>query len=500
MGLGMGVAAGPLAFAAAKGPIVDVREQGARGDGLALDTPAFNRAIAVLQRAGGGTLRIPSGRYRCFSIRLCSNLRIAFEPGAVVVAAKPGEGGGAYDAPEPASGLYQDFGHSHWRNSLMWGEEIENLVIEGPGRIEGEGLTRDGPGALWKAQTGERPLSMAAMTEADIARLEPDHAAMAGLGNKAISLKGGRNVRLAGFTIDRGGHLAILATGTRGLVIENLVIDTERDGIDLDCVRDTLVRGCRVNSPNDDAIVIKSSYALGRSVPSENVVVRDCHVSGFDRGTLLDGTRQRTQLLAPDRDRVTGRIKLGTESNGGYRNILIEDCTFTHCRGLALETVDGGVMENVVVRRLVMDSVTTAPIFVRLGDRRRGPEGTGLGAVRGVSIREITARGIAVPLPVIVAGLAERAIEDVQLHDIDLGFAGGSAAVPRDVPELPHAYPEPSMFGVVPAWALWARHVAHLDLRNFTARTDRFDARAAFDLAGVERVTKSGVELHNARH
>ena len=497
------VAGWPL-LARAIGPgeeiTTDVRAHGARGDGLAIEAPAFNRAINALMQAGGGTLRVPAGRYRCFSIRLRSRLRILFDPGAVIVAARPGEGGGRYDLPEPAEGLYQDFGHSHWHNSLMWGEDLEDLVIEGPGRIEGEGLTRDGPGARWRAQTGERPLSMAGMSAQEIAQLEPDHAAMAGQGNKAIALRGGRNVRLSGFTIDRGGHIAILATGTRSLLVENLVIDTERDGIDLDCVRDVMVRGCRVNSPNDDAIVVKSSLALGQSMASENVVVRDCHVSGFDRGTLLDGTRQRTQLLAPDRDRVTGRIKLGTESNGGYRNVLIEDCSFTHCRGLALETVDGGTMENVVVRRLVMEQVTSAPLFVRLGDRRRGPEGTGIGAVRGIAISEIVARGIAEPLPVILAGIAARSIESVQLHDIDLSFAGGSPVVPGTVPELPHAYPEPSMFGAIPAWALWARHVERLDLRGFTARTERHDARPALNLAGVVDVRQAGVELVNTEH
>ncbi|MCJ2182920.1 glycoside hydrolase family 28 protein [Novosphingobium sp. 1949] len=480
--------------------VLDVRMAGARGDGRTLDTAAFNRAMADLERSGGGTLRVPAGRYLCFSIRLRSNLRIVFEPGAVLVAADPALHAGAYDAPEPAEGLYQDFGHSHWRNSLLWGEEVDNLVIEGPGRIEGDGLTRNGPGARWSAGPGERPLSMAAMSAEAIARLEPERAAMNGLGNKALALRGGRGVRVSGLTIARGGHMAILATGTRALVLENLVIDTERDGIDLDGVRDALVRDCRVNTPNDDAIVVKASLALGRPVASENVVIRGCQVSGFDLGTLLDGTFGRSQRLAPDRDRVTGRIKLGTESNGAFRNVLIEDCRFLHCRGLALETVDGAVMENVVARRLVMEGVTSAPVFVRLGRRLRGPAGTAPGAVRGVSIGEITARGIETPLPVILAGLAERAIGSVHLHAIDLTFDGGGEAFTGTVPDRAEAYPEPSMFGVLPAWGLWARHVERLHIEDFVARTLRHDARAPMVLENVADPRLSGVHFDNAGH
>ena len=122
-----------------------------------------------------------------------------------------------------------------------------------------------------------------------------------------------------------------------------------------------------MNTPNDDAIVFKSSYALGEARATENVTITNSQVSGFDVGTMLDGTFRHTQELAPDRDGVTGRIKLGTESNGGFRNITISNCVFEWSRGLAIETVDGGVLEDVTVTNLTMRHVTTAPIFLRLG-------------------------------------------------------------------------------------------------------------------------------------
>lgn len=490
-----------LPFPAHAAQSFDVRHFGARGDGRSLDSDAINAAIVAASKADGGTVVLPRGRYLCFSIRLRSKVTILFEQGAVIEAADPARHAGRYDLPEDGiDQLYQDFGHSHWRNSLIWGDDVNDVAIVGPGLIHGVGLTRDGPGARWKKRAGERPLSMRGMTAAEIGHLEPDAEAMRGLGNKAIALKNGRNIRLSGFSILKGGHFAIIATGTQGLEISDLSIDSDRDGIDLDCVRDVKVERCRVNTPNDDAIVVKSSFALGRAIASENILIRACAVSGFDMGSMLDGTRKRTQQIAPDRDRVTGRIKLGTESNGGYRNITIEDCTFTRCRGLALETVDGGVMENIVARRLSMEEVTTAPIFIRLGDRRRGPEGTGIGAVQGVTISEIDARGIDHRFPASIAGLPGHRVEDVTLSDIRLSYLGGGTAA--DAARLPDehadAYPEPSMFGTLAAWALWARHADGLSVRNFEASTEVPDARKPIIMDDVRRLSVSGTPLWSA--
>ena len=500
--LNLGLVAGAvLPFPAQAARLFDVKAFGARGDGRAIDSDAFNAAVAAAARAGGGTVLVPAGRYLCFSIELKSRVTIELTAGAVIEAADPTRHPGQYELPEDADQLYQDFGHSHWRNSLIWGDEVENVAITGPGLIHGLGLTRNGPGARWKAQTGERPLSMKGMTRAQIAALEPDVTAMRGLGNKAIALRNGRNIRLAGFSMLKCGHFAILATGTRKLTIQDLTIDTERDGIDLDCVQDTLVDNCRVNTPNDDAIVVKASYALGRAIAAERVTIRRCAVSGYDLGTMLDGTRRTTQQLAPDRDRVTGRIKLGTESNGGFRDILIEDCSFTHCRGLALETVDGGVMERVVARRLTMRDVTTAPIFLRLGDRRRGPPGTGIGAIRNVAISEVEASGIDYRYPATIAGLAGHPIEAVTLRDIRLTYAGGGtpADAARCPEELPDAYPEPSMFGVLPAWGLWVRHARGLTIDRLVLATAAPDARAPISVEGAPDTAISGTPLWRAR-
>jgi len=500
-----GAAAGMLAalpFPAHAQRMVSVRDTGARGDGAALDTDAVNRAIAQVARAGGGTVTVPAGRYLCFSIRLMSHVTLMLAEGAVIEAADPARHPGHYDLPEERGDqLYQDFGHSHWANSLIWGDGLSDVAIVGAGRIEGTGLTRNGPGSRWRRQAGERPLSMRGMSDADVARLEPDEAAMRGIGNKAISLRDCTRVHIADVTIRKGGHFALLITGCCSVVLERLAIDTDRDGIDLDGVRDVRVENCRVNSPNDDAIVVKSSFALGRLVPSENVVIRGCTVLGFDLGTMLDGTRGTTLQFAPDRDRPTGRIKLGTESNGGYRNVLIERCRFEHSRGLALETVDGGAMEDVTARDLVMRDVTTAPIFVRIGDRRRGPPGTGIGRADRIRISDVEASGIDGRYPAILAGLPGQPIRDLALERIHLAFLGGGTAADaaRRPEELAQAYPEPSMFGVPPAWGLWCRHVAGLRLDHVTMETAGPEARAPIVLQDTRDVRVAAVPFWERR-
>ncbi|HEY0945005.1 MAG TPA: glycosyl hydrolase family 28 protein [Opitutaceae bacterium] len=473
----------------------NVRDFGARGDGAGLDSPAINAAIEAAARAGGGTVRLPAGTYLSFSIRLRSKLTLHLDAGATLRAATPAEGFGAYDPPEPnewgETHKYQDFGHSHWHNSLLWGENLSEVAITGAGRIDGHGLVRHatyGSGARGPA----------------------------GLGNKAIALKNCRNVTLRDFSILNGGHFALLATGVDNLTIDGLRVDTNRDGFDVDACRNVRISNCSVNSPNDDAIVLKSSYALGEIRPCENITIANCLVSGFDVGSLLDGTFRRTVERAPDRDGPTGRIKLGTESNGPFRNITITNCVFDRSRGLAIESVDGGVIEDVVVSNLVMRDISSSPIFIRLGNRARGPAGTPIGAIRRVSISRISVNGADGRFPVLLAGLPGHPIEDVTLADLHVVTRGGftleevaqqpaglvnafflrgeepGATGPRDpfaVPLREKAYPEPSMFGLLPASALYARDVTNLAVRGVTIAFEREDARPRVVLERVSTAT-----------
>lgn len=454
----------------------NIRDFGATGNGT-VDTDAIRAAIAAAD-----TVTFPAGHYLSFSVPLRSGVHIHLSEGCVWEAADPAIHGGTYDAAEPnPHDLWQDFGHSHWRNSLISGVDVENIRIDGPGLIDGRGLTREGPGSRWRKQAGEFPLSMRNLSAEEMAILSPEVSAMAGLGNKTIGLCRARNVTLRDFTLLNGGHFAVLATGVDDLTIENLFIDTNRDGLDIDGCRRVKIRGCKVNTPNDDAIVLKAGHSLGHPHPAEDILIENCLVSGYDLGTLYGGTRGRTQQLAPDQDRVTGRIKLGTESAGDFRHIRIRDCTFERSRGLAIETVDGGTIEDVVAERLTMTEITTAPIFLRVGARLRAPEGATPGAMRNVTIRDVTAKGILGDYSALIMGLPDQPIEGVTLENIRLSYAGGGTEedAARDPSDLADAYPEPSMFGRTPAFGLWTRHVRGLAMRTVEMTTEAPDARPA---------------------
>ena len=442
--------------------IANVRSYGATGNGKTLDTKAINRAIAAAVAKGGGIVEFPSGNYLSLSIHLKSNITLQIDKGATIIAAT-----GTYDAAEPnkwGDKGYQDFGYSHWHNSLIWGENLENIAITGSGKIYGKGLTH----------SSNPP---------------------AGAGNKAIALKLCKNVILRDFTIRHGGHFGLLATGVDNMSIDNLKIDTDRDGMDIDSCRFVRIGNCSVNAPEDDAICLKSSYALGFPRACDHVAISTCQVSGYDEGTFLDGTLKRNASFSGG---VTGRIKLGTESNGGFRNIDISNCKFTYSRGLALETVDGGILEDVNVSNLTMQDIVNAPIYLRLGARMRGPSGVPVGALRRVTIRNVTAHHAAIGSS-IIAGIPGHMIEDVTLDNVHIDTVGGgtSAMAATEPPELITAKPEPSSHGPMPAYGFFIRHAANIVMNDVGLTYVKRDVRPPFVLEQVNIAAFSSV---TARH
>ena len=476
---------------AAQSGVYDVRAFGARGDAKTLDTSAINRAIYAAAAAGGGTVSFPAGTYLSVSIHLQSNITLQLDQGATILAADPVPGKVTYDLPEPNDwDMYQDFGHSHWQNSLIWGIGLENISIIGPGSIDGRGLTRRSPRARRVNQPGDRPVTLGGQTGArpqSPLGEDDDPVVMNGLGNKAISLKLCRNVLLRDFSILNGGHFALLATGVDNLTIDNLKVDTNRDGLDIDSCRNVRISNCSVNSPNDDAIVLKSSYALGFARATENVTITNCLVSGYDIGSLLDATYKRNVTEAPDRDGPTGRIKLGTETNGGFKNIAISNIVFDHCRGLALETVDGGLLEDVSITNITMRDVVNSPIFLRLGRRMRGPAGTSVGQLRRVNISNVVAYNADARYASIIAGIPDHKIENIELSNIRIFYRGGGKKELADVqlPERETNYPEPSMFGETPSYGFFVRHVEGIAFNNVTVSYLNAEMRPPFLLEEV---------------
>jgi polygalacturonase len=448
----------------------NVRSFGAVADGKAVDTPAVNRAIAAAAASGGGTVQFPAGTYACHSIRLKSFVTLYLEPGTVILAAPAG----GYDAAEPNAPFesYQDFGHNHWHNSLIWGEDIHDVAIAGPGLICGRGLSRG---------------------EAAEPSLPPADAP--GAADKAIALKRCRNVTVRDIAILAAGHFGILATGVENLTLEDLKIDTNRDGINVDCCKNVRISGCRVNSPWDDGICLKSSFALGEARATENVTISNCYVTGgFALGTMLDGTFRRVNANA---GQPTGRIKCGTESNGGFKNITIGNCIFESCRGFALETVDGGPIEDIAFTGVTMRDIRNAPFFLRLGARLRGPIGTGVGTFKRVTISNIICDAPANDMPAIIAGIPGHPIEDVSVSDVFMVQKGGASAAMADIAPAEHErdYPEPSFFGPLPAQGLLVHHAKDVEFHHVEITSIQTDARPFVWLSDVDGADFSRLSL-----
>jgi hypothetical protein len=439
----------------------DVRTFGATGDGKTLDTPAINKAIDAAAANGGGTVVFLAGDYLCYSIHLKSNVDLYLGPGATIVAADPpADGGEGYDPPEPNQwDHYQDFGHSHFHNSLIWGEDIHNFSIIGPGHIWGRGLSRG---------SGDTALS-------------------AGVGNKSISLKNCHNVILRDFSILHGGHFGILATGVDNLTIDNLAIDTNRDGIDVDCCRNVRISNCTVNSPWDDAICPKSSFALGYARPVDNLTITNCYVTGgYQEGTVLEGTFKK--IGPDDKAPKNGRIKCGTESNGGFRNVTITNCVLEDCHGIALESVDGAFLEDVTISNIAMRDVNDVPFFVRLGARMRGPDGVPVGQLRRVLISNVVCSNAVSKQAALVTGIPDHYIEDIRFQNIYIQHRGGGTkeAAATNPPEMEKVYPDPNRFGPLPAHGFFIRHVKGLQMRDVEIRPTEPDMRPAFFFDDVD--------------
>jgi polygalacturonase len=474
---------------AANSPLAyDVRAYGATGNGKTLDTPAINKAIETCNANGGGTVYFPAGNDLSVSIHLKSNVAIYLDQGATIVAADPKDGH-KYDPPEPNPAIdqWQDSGHSHWHNSLIWGENLENISILGPGKIWGKGLVRSGNQSRSKEQSDAiKGKKYEGRDKGPFGYPSASDATEPGWGNKAIALKRCRNVMIKDVTIQKGGHFGILATGVDNLTIDNVKMDTSRDGMDIDCCRNVRIANCSINSPWDDGICLKSTYALGEARATENVTITNCQVSGYDEGTFLDGTYQRREKQRYSHKTTTGRIKFGTESNGGFKNITISNCVFAYSRGLALETVDGGLLEDVTITNLTMRDIVNAPIYLRLGARMRGPEGVPVGKLRRVLISNVVIHNAA-EQAVIIAGIPGNPIEDVRLKNIRIDYAGGGTekmAATRPSDQV-MGYPEPANHGPTPGYGFFVRHVNGLQLDGVRLSYAKDDARPPFVIENV---------------
>ena len=420
---------GTLGLLPAKSAVFDVREQGAAADGAQLATKAIQAAVDACAKAGGGRVYFPPGRYLSGTVFLKTGVALELEAGAVLLGSK-----NLADYPDaiPAFRSYTD---TYTRKSLIYAEKVDNVAILGRGRIDGQGAAFKGPYLV-------RPY-MIRMIEC-------------------------RNILIQDVTIVDSPmwvqhYLACDDVVIRGIKVSSRV-NANNDGIDIDCSQRVRISDCDIDS-GDDAIVLKSTA----SRPTRDVVVSNCTLTTF-----------------------CNALKLGTESNGGFENIAVSNCTIfdTRLAGIAVEMVDGGVLDRVSFSNIVMNKVG-APIFVRLGNRARpfvegGPK-PGMGKLRNLSISNVQATG-AGKTGCSITGLPGYPAENITLDNIRLSFVGGGTAADaqRKIEEFADKYPEYRMFGTLPAYGFFCRHARNLTLRNVETRFETPEARLGLVSDDVE--------------
>lgn len=416
----LGVDPASVAFAAEG--LYDVRDFGAIADGQTLCTQAVQQAIDKCSSAGGGTVDLPAGRFVCGTVRLKTGVTLRLDAGCTLL------GSASLNDYPPIVPALRSYTDNYTDKSLIYGENVERVAITGRGVIDGRGAAFKGPYKV-------RPYM--------------------------IRLIGCRDVTVEGVTMKDSPmwvqhYLACDDVRISGITVRSHV-NANNDGIDIDSCRRVTVTACNIDS-GDDAIVLKSTSAR----PCSEVVVSGC---------VLRST--------------CNALKMGTESNGGFQNIVLTGCTIydTKLAGVALEIVDGGVMDRVVVSDMTMSGVG-APLFLRLGSRARpftnDGKIPGQGAMRNITISNIEATG-ADPTGCALAGVPEAKIENVTLSNLRLSFAGHGmvSEASRDLPEEPNKYPEYAMFGRLPAYGLYCRHVEGLKLINVQLRLAGEDGRHA---------------------
>ncbi len=390
-----------------------VSQFGASGAGLTNETPGIDKAIAGCNANGGGIVFFPPGEYLAASIHLKSNVELLLAPGAVIVGAPDG-----FDLPEPNPySRYQDFGHSHFHDSLMWGENLTNFAIVG-GRIDGGSIVHGTP--------------------------KPGH------GDKLITIVSGKNLMFRNVTHDKGGHFVYLLNNCEDVTMDGVLIKESRDAVDLMSCRNVQICHCRFTGCADDTIGVKSDYALGRKINSANIYVWDsCFESGCNG------------------------LQFGSETAGDFHNVNFWNIRIGRAMkaGIGITSNDGGVIDDVNYSNIVIRGAAS-PIFMLITDRlRSGAPGKKTGTIRNVTLDDVTVTdcqpGRQGPVyPCTISGRPGSALENITLKNIKIDYPGpGSGEEFGVVPPYPGDY-SPRSMGPRPASGLYVRYVNGLTLNN----------------------------------
>ena len=426
--------------------IYDIRNSGAIGDGTTDNTFFIQKAIDSCA-VTGGTVYVPKGVYLTGTIILKSNVTLHLSASSTLLG-----------QPAPRFYPYQNsgipfYGEDWAKQALIFCKNQKNVAIEGRGTI-------DGQGAAFVTTTLKKP---------DRYRDRPYLLWFAGCENVSVT-----DVQLRNSAFWMQHYLGCKRVRIDGISIWNHS-NKNNDMMDIDGCSYVTVSNVTGDS-DDDGITIKSTSPL----VSEHITITNCVLSSH-----------------------CSAIKFGTESVGGFRNITISNCVIKPSAqektiygkpagigGLAMEMVDGGIMEHISVTNLVIDG-PEVPLFVRLGNRARKHIATApnppLGKMRNINISDIVATNAGIT-GCSVSGVGNAYVENVSLRNIRVEFAGGGVAadVSRKIEELEDQYPEGTMFGKLPSYGFFIRHVKGLNMSGISLSTKATEQRPAFFISDTE--------------
>jgi hypothetical protein len=427
----------------------NVKDHGAQGNGSANDTSAINAAISACNSAGGGTVTFPSGTYMVSSLRLKSNVRLSIQSGATIRARSSG-----FDAPESNPfDDFQDFGHSHFHNAMMWGVGISNVAIEGPGRIDGGSLTSsDSPGS--------------------------------GKGDKQVSCKSCDRLLFRNLTQRGGGHFFYLLTDCSNVTIRDLDLADGRDGINLVGCQNCEASNLKILDIGDDAIPLKNDFSVGRRLLTENVYLHDITAESNTNG-----------------------VQVGSETAGDFRNVWFKNFTILQAgkAGIGLQTNDGGILENFFIDTITMRRAAN-PIFINSSGRLRTPENVGIGHVKNIHISNVTAtevvqtNGKEPANAATISGRPGIRHEDIFLSNVHITYKGGGTFSQGNInpPYSPRDNYNPRAIGTRPAYGFFVRHVKNLQFHDVTVDFESTDLRPAWKILDVDGLELDDIHVERA--
>ena len=441
----------------AQAAVFNIKDLGAIGDGVTLNTVSVQKAIDSCSESGGGVVRIPAGRFVIGTVLIKSNVTLSFDYGAELL--------GSQDMKDYPTDKLRPAREGN-SECLLHAMDATNIRFEGLGVIDGRGSREAFPKRAGPGGKDNRP--------------------------RLIRFENCKKVTFSGLTYKNPAFWGIHLVDCKDVHITGVTLDmrdnnSNNDGFDIDGCENVLLENSEIHS-HDDAICLKSTLN-----PCRNIVVRNCNVSS-----------------------ITSPLKFGTSSSGGFIDVDVSNCHFFDCPmgGIKLQIVDGGRMENVKISRIVMDNVGS-PIFIRLANRGRiytentytgtrllnpkESEGAGVGSIKGIKISNVVAnvtmssqgktadRRIAQAGPIMIAGIPGHNVEDVLLENIKIAYPGGvKEDIKRVVPEDETRYPEQYFFGVLSAWGAYVRHAKNIEFKNVEMTLREEDARQKIVLDDVD--------------